>query len=203
LDLGDIGNRLARLRAAHGVSASALARTIGISRSYLSRIEHGRQVPSLVTLDAIAQHLGVELEYFFNTNSSGKIAVHRNANTSNGSVPDRATFSYEALCKERAHKLAQPFLAIFRPNSRTRVAVHDAEYFRYVTEGELVLHWDGQQHELGPGDAIYYDASLPHEIECVSGMPAKAITIFTKPPASGATPGRATQIEGHHVDRTR
>ena len=197
MDLGDIGNRLARLRETHGVSASALARTMGISRSYLSRIEHGRQVPSLVTLDAIAQHLGVELEYFFNTNSNGRVVVHRNADESTGAVPDRATFSYEALCKERAHNLAQPFLAVFRPHSRTRVAAHDAEYFRYILQGQLVLHWDGRQHDLAPGDAIYYDASLPHEIECVSGMPAKAITIFTKPPATGPTPGRGAQIEGH------
>ena len=50
MDLIAMGSKLAELRRLHKVSASALAEAVGISRGYLSRVENGRQVPSLVIL---------------------------------------------------------------------------------------------------------------------------------------------------------
>jgi transcriptional regulator with XRE-family HTH domain len=197
VDLIAIGSKLADLRAMHGVSASTLAESVGISRGYLSRVENGRQVPSLVILDAIAQKFGTELGYFFNANSTGQVAKHSAVDRAESDFPPRATFTYEALCTQRNHKLAQPFLAFFRPNTWTRVAVHAAEYFRYLIAGRLVLHYEGERYPLSEGDAIYYDATAAHEIECVSDIPAKAITIFVKRSLLSASDGRPVTIEGH------
>lgn len=179
------------------MSGSELAEKMDISRGYLSRVENGHQVPSIVLLDAIGQLLGVELDYFFSAGSDGHVVVHRNALDAAGKMPPKATFIYEALCKDRAHKLAQPFMAVFRPHTRTRVAVHDAEYFRYVIEGALVFHYQGERHEVCAGDAIYYDASAAHEIECVGDVPCKAVTLYIKPSAFGPVGKPPTVIEGH------
>jgi quercetin dioxygenase-like cupin family protein len=86
---------------------------------------------------------------------------------------------------------------VFRPHTRTRVAVHDAEYFRYVLEGAIAFHYQGERHELSAGDAVYYDASAEHEIECLSDTPCKAITLYIKPSAGGPLRTAATSIEGH------
>jgi transcriptional regulator with XRE-family HTH domain len=197
VDLAAIGTKLAGLRAIHSVSAADLASRIGISRGYLSRVENGRQVPSLVLLDEIAQKFGVELGYFFNESSAGQVATHPAIDQIQDDFPPEATFTYWALCTRRSQKLAQPFLAFFRPHTRTRVAVHGAEYFRYVIDGRLVFHYEGERYTLAPGDAIYYDASSAHEIECVSDTPARVITIFAKAsPLAGAN-GRSATLEGH------
>ena len=197
MDLITLGQKLARLRQTRGVSSSQLAAKIGISRGYLSRIENGRQVPSIVILDAIGQLFEVGLDYFFTTNSNGHVAVHRAIGDVPGSIPEDATFIYEALCQERAHKLARPFMAIFKPFSHTQVAVHDAEYFRLVIEGAISLHYEGETHPLQAGDAIYYDASVLHELECTSATPCKVLTIFAKPATFGAPTLEPAMLEGH------
>ena len=96
VDLIAMGSKLAELRRLHKVSASALAEAVGISRGYLSRVENGRQVPSLV-IYAIAQKFGVELDYFFGSSSLGQVAVHRAVSSVENSFPPKSTFTYE-LC---------------------------------------------------------------------------------------------------------
>jgi transcriptional regulator with XRE-family HTH domain len=197
MDLIAIGSKLADLRALHGVSATTLAEAVGISRGYLSRLENGRQVPSLVILDAIAQKFGIELDYFFNASSTGQVAFQKAVDCTESDFPSKTTFTYEALCTRRSHKLAQPFIAFFRPHTRTQVAVHNAEYFRYVIAGRVVLHYGGERYELSPGDAIYYDATSAHEIECVSHAAARVITLFIKPSLLAGSSSRGVTIEGH------
>lgn len=197
MDLKALGSRLAKLRESRGMSGSELADRMGISRGYLSRVENGRQVPSIVLLDQIAQVFGVQLDHFFSGTSEGHVVVHRKAASAAGRIPAKATFAYEALCKARAHKLAQPFMAVFRPQTRTRIAVHDAEYFRYVIEGRMVLHYQGERHELSAGDAVYYDASAEQEFECLGDTPCKAVTLYIKPSTAGAARTASDTIEGH------
>jgi transcriptional regulator with XRE-family HTH domain len=197
VDLIAIGAKIAELRTRHGVSATALAEAVGISRGYLSRVENGRQVPSLVILDAIAQEFNTELGSFFDTKSTGQVAVHPGVDRAENEFPPKATFTYEALCTQRSHKRALPFIGFFRPRTRTRIAVHDAEYFRYVVAGRVVLHYDGERYELAAGDAIYYDATSAHELECVSRKPAMIITLFVKPPTFNAANGQPMTMEGH------
>ena len=197
MDLVAIGSKIAELRAMRGVSSEALAAAVGISRGYLSRVENGRQVPSLVILDAIAQQFGIEVGVFFDSSSTGHVAVHRGVDSTTNEFPPKATFTYEALCRERSHKLALPFLAFFKPGIRTRVAVHDAEYFRYVIVGSIALHYDGARYTLCAGDSVYYDASSAHEIECVGGTPAQVITLYVKRSLFPAMNGHSTTIEGH------
>lgn len=199
MDLVAIGSKIAELRALHGVSAETLAEAVGISRGYLSRVENGRQVPSLVILDAIAQKFGIELGTFFGASSTGQVAVHPGVDKAENSFPPKATFTYEALCAQRSHKQALPFIAFFKPGTRTRIAVHDAEYFRYVIAGAVALHYDGARYPLATGDAVYYDASAAHEIECVGRTPAQVVTLFVKRspyPAMNGHPA-TTSIEGH------
>lgn len=180
MDLGRIGRRLTELREAHGVSATALAEKIGISRGYLSRLENGHQIPSISVLDAVAVTFDVELEYFFATGPTGRVVVERNVDDAAGIIPKGATFAYEAICRQRRGKLIHPVMAIFAPRSMTSVANHDVEYFRYIIEGSLALHYSGHRYAIDAGDAIYYDATIAHRVECTSTVPCRALTFFAK-----------------------
>jgi len=197
MDLVSLGQKIARLRETRGFSSGSLAERIGISRGYLSRVENGRQVPSIVILDAIGQFFEVGLDYFFAGDSNGHVAVQRAVVDIPSTIPENATFIYEALCQERGHKVARPFMAIFKPHSRTQVAVHDAEYFRFIVEGSLSLHYESQVYPLGAGDAVYYDATVAHELECTSDVQCKVLTIFAKPATFGAPSLKAAMVEGH------
>ena len=57
---GELGVRLRRRRKALGLAAKELARAAGVSPSYVSQLEHGKQDrPSLDVLSALATALGV------------------------------------------------------------------------------------------------------------------------------------------------
>ena len=57
---GELGARLRRRRKALGLAAKELARAAGVSPSYVSQLEHGKQDrPSLDVLSALATALGV------------------------------------------------------------------------------------------------------------------------------------------------
>jgi len=54
-----IGNRVRELRTMNGLSVTALAGRAGMQRPNLSRLEHGRHMPSLETLERIAEALEI------------------------------------------------------------------------------------------------------------------------------------------------
>src|SRR5579859_3813377 len=58
-----IGREVRRRRLALGLSQGSLGRPH--TRSFVSSVEHGRCVPSVVTLAALAERLGTTLEEFF------------------------------------------------------------------------------------------------------------------------------------------
>ena len=57
----DIGNAIRICRAHRGLTQSVLAKRAGISLSYLSLIEHNKRDPTVSSLGAIAEALGLPL----------------------------------------------------------------------------------------------------------------------------------------------
>lgn len=60
-----IGPRIKALREQEGLSQGDIERRSGIMRAYLSRVEHGRTVPSVSTLERLARAMEVPLHRFF------------------------------------------------------------------------------------------------------------------------------------------
>lgn len=54
-----VGRNAARLRKEAGLTQEQLAERCGFSQQYISKLEHGRRNPTVVTLYEIAQGLGV------------------------------------------------------------------------------------------------------------------------------------------------
>lgn len=56
----EVGGLIRRLRTRRGVTQAELASRTGVHRTYLSRTERGRVMPSVITLMQIAHALGVD-----------------------------------------------------------------------------------------------------------------------------------------------
>ena len=65
MDLIVIGSRLAFLRKEKGISQVKLAELTEFDRTYLSRVEHGKQNVTITTLIFICDCLGITLKEFF------------------------------------------------------------------------------------------------------------------------------------------
>lgn len=60
-----VARNVRRLRVARGISQEHLAVDAGIDRTYVSRLERGRENPSVAVLERIADALGIAIQEFF------------------------------------------------------------------------------------------------------------------------------------------
>ena len=81
-----------------------------------------------------------------------------------------------------------PYFAEFIPlerNKEPRAHMHPGYEFLYILQGELELHHGVNNCTLGPGDAVYFDASTPHSYICSGKKPADALIVtMHQPPAA-------------------
>jgi transcriptional regulator with XRE-family HTH domain len=60
-----LGSRIAEIRRKKGMTSEQLAQENGISKGYLSDIENGNKLPSLLMLERLAKVLKISLKDFF------------------------------------------------------------------------------------------------------------------------------------------
>lgn len=60
-----LSERLRTIREQRNMTQGDIEQRTGLKRSYVSRLEHGRTIPSLATLEKFAQALEVPLYHFF------------------------------------------------------------------------------------------------------------------------------------------
>ena len=77
LDYKNIGKRIIRRRAKLKMNQVSLADKVGISNTYLSSIEHGKEKPSLDILVKICNELSVTPDYLIMGNMYSKAIPHR------------------------------------------------------------------------------------------------------------------------------
>ena len=77
-----IGQRIKELRSQKNLTLEELAERSGCTPGFLSQIERNRAVPSIATLDAIAEALGTRVSDFFpDTIKTAKIVRHNQRET--------------------------------------------------------------------------------------------------------------------------
>ena len=59
----EIGNRIREIRLQRGITEAFLAESVHITPSHMSNIEHGKKVPSVEVVVALAQSLDVSIDY--------------------------------------------------------------------------------------------------------------------------------------------
>lgn len=60
-----LGNNLKRIRTEKGVSQADIAKSLGVSRGFVSNIENGKRNPTLSTISRLAEALNVSTEELF------------------------------------------------------------------------------------------------------------------------------------------
>ena len=63
----DVGSELRRVRESKKLSLRAVASSVGVSASLLSQVETGKTQPSVSTLYALVNHLGISLDGLMGT----------------------------------------------------------------------------------------------------------------------------------------
>jgi transcriptional regulator with XRE-family HTH domain len=185
-----IGERIKRLRLKKSMGLVELGKHTGLSASFLSQLETGRVVPTLRNLARIAMVFSKDLSYFFEPEPQSMFRVHRRKERVR--MPqtgvEEPTYFFESLGYMVPDRHMDPYFAQFIPlesNRESRAHMHPGFEFLYVLQGELDLQHGNNHCTLGPGDAVYFDASTPHSYICAGKRPVDALIVtMHQPPAA-------------------
>ncbi|PDT04228.1 transcriptional regulator [Rhizobium chutanense] len=175
------GQNLRRIRTRRGYSLDRLAKIAGVSRAMLGQIETGKSSPTLSILSKIALALGIPCAALIAERSETAIVTVPRARSkilasSEGRFRTRALFPFEGERKVEFYEL--------------RIAPHhteNADAHQHGTVENLVVAQGtveiiaGRQapHILGEGDAIIFEADVPHIYRNMTGTEAILFLVTT------------------------
>ncbi len=163
-----VGRNLKRFRAERALSLEALARASGVSRAMLGQIELGQSTPTINVVWKIATALGVPFSALISATEAPGAWVLPRAKARVLTSQD-GTFSSRALFPvDRAHRVEFYELRL-TPGGREVADPHPPGTTEnlLVASGRLALSIDGDRRLLEAGDAIFFEADVPHAYENV------------------------------------
>jgi transcriptional regulator with XRE-family HTH domain/uncharacterized cupin superfamily protein len=185
----DVGDELRRVRVSRKLSLRSVATEVGVSASLLSQVETGKTQPSVSTLYALVNHLGISLDGLM----KGQIQVDSTSGAGgyedghHGIVQRRSEnpliemengVAWERLA-DGGREDADPLMVTYEPGSSSSVdgkmMRHDALEYGVIIEGTLTLKIEKEVHEIYPGDSFSFDANRLHMYENNSAKPARGI----------------------------
>lgn len=178
-----LGRRLSALRARAGFTISALAASAGVSQGLVSQIERGAGNPSYTTLIKLADALQVPVGAFFGgaEHAWEPVAVVRAGDRRRLSLSDEGLV-YEMLTPSLRGRLGM-MRAEIPPGYSNALAPyrHEGEEVMLLLAGTLHVTVGGKESVLEAGDAITYDASVPHHLHNKEAIPAVIVGAMTPP----------------------
>jgi len=164
--LHDLGSQIRSLRKERDLTLERLSELSGLSIGIVSQIERGRGNPSFATLVQIAHGLDIpvgRLLYVAEQNRSPVVREHQRRRLDGHGLGEDDGGRYELLTPDLNGSLEVVWVET-QPGYDTAATPfrHNGEEFGLVISGRTVVHLDGVEHDLGPGDSIRYASTVPH-----------------------------------------
>lgn len=162
MDNHEIGRRIKLARQDRGLTLKAVEAASGVSATHVSEIERGAASPTVGALVRIARALGKRAGFFLEENEVGDVSIVTRADRVRESAGTGCTV--ERLTAGIPGGRVQALQVVLAPGRSHRSAshAHEGDEAIVVVSGMVEVIVDAAVHELGPGDAIHYDASRPH-----------------------------------------
>lgn len=177
-----VGPRVRALRDQAGLSLRDLADRSGVSAPMLSQVERAETSPTLAVATKIAHGLGLSLSALLRLDEADTVVVIPKAKRRR---TRRDGHRFEELTPSALGQSAEVSVHYLAPGSRTagpndppRHAPGSRET-AVVQSGRLVLAIDGRNHELTEGDAVTFEADLPHHFLNPTGREVSFLAVVT------------------------
>jgi transcriptional regulator with XRE-family HTH domain len=164
------GTRVRALREGMQLSLRDLAERSGVSAPMLSQVERGETSPTLHVAERIAGGLELSLSQLLRLDETDGVSLVRRQERRKGGPAARG-HRYEVLTPPLPGQRAEVSLHVLRPGAATGgeddPPMHEpgSRETAVVVEGELRLVSAGVGYDLGEGDAVTFDADVPHRFE--------------------------------------
>src|SRR5688500_7293118 len=176
------GERVRRLREAKGLSLRDLARGARVSAPMLSQVERGETSPTLQVASKIASGLDLTLSQLLRLDEDPSVVVVRRTQRRTVARDGHRFDELTPILPGQPHSVTAHVL---RPGASTGgpddPPLHEAgsRETAVVSTGAVVLACGGERYELREGDAVTFDADLPHHCENTSKKEARFIAVVT------------------------
>jgi transcriptional regulator with XRE-family HTH domain len=158
-----VGANLRRLRSKRGLSLERLSKASGVSRAMLGQIELGKSTPTINVLWKIARALDVSFSALIASRALERTTVlpleqAKVLTSHDGSFTSRALFPFDEPRTVEFYELRLAAHATEQADAHPPGTVENL----VVTAGALEMVVDGEKHRLAAGDAILFEADVPH-----------------------------------------
>lgn len=175
-----IARAIQRERAKANISLSALAQRAGLAKSTLSQLESGQGNPSIETLWAIAEVLGVQFSHLFElpTNDVKLVRAPEGAAVSS----DNADFQTEVMDKCPPNRCRDLYRALVQKGDVRRAQAHPTGTVEhiFVISGEVMAGPEDAAEILKVGDYYRYPADVNHFYEALTDQ-ALLVVVMESP----------------------
>ena len=178
---GTLGARVRALRDSMRLSLRELAERCGVSAPMLSQVERGETSPTLATAQKIATGLDLSLSQLLRLDEAQHVVVVREGD---GRTRKRGGHALEELTPPLPGQRADVSRHLLAPGAATGgpadPPIHEpgARETAVVISGEVTLVVDAEEHVLAAGDAVTFDADLPHHFENGARRPAEFLAVI-------------------------
>jgi transcriptional regulator with XRE-family HTH domain len=176
-----IGRAIKKRRTNRGLTLEELADKSGCTPGFISQMERNQAAPSITTLYAIAEVLGVKVTDFFpDVTNSTKVVRKEGRGTFK---IEGSAIGYSLLTTKFPHGALQAFILTFSPFKQAlptdEYRAHLGEEFIYILEGELRIWIGDVSYDLSAGDSVYFKSSTKHCLENRTDRSVVAISMIT------------------------
>lgn len=185
-----LGTKIATLRTAHHLSAQDLADRCACDVSVIEGLEAGEVPASLAPLIKITRALGVRLGTLMDDDESiGPVYIDQEQMEevarlkSLQTASDAGDLSYFSLAAGRPSRHMDPFIITVDPSNETdhELVGHEGEEWLYGIEGSIEIEYGKDIFVLHPGESMYYDSIVPHQVRAHEGQSAKFLAVVYTP----------------------
>ena len=155
-----IGTRLRHAREASQLSLTEVAERSGLSKGFISRVERDETSPSVVSLIALCDAIGLTMEMLF---KEPRITLIRASDRPQAVMPGEAVSdTLLTAAHEERITVIETIAAPGGSGGEELYSIASDCEVCYVLEGQVEFRVAGRSILLGPGDAVTFDAQAPH-----------------------------------------
>jgi transcriptional regulator with XRE-family HTH domain len=164
-----VGAEVRRWRIERGLTLANVAERAGLNVGYLSQIENDKASPSLACLNSISDAVDVPIAWFFLGNVPPPVVVR---------AADRPIATTDAGQIEFVDGRAGRDVSIIETTAKAVGGLvgahsHSGDEHHLVLRGRFRLRQGDHVVEVGPGDYIRWDGTIPHEGEVIEVDPER------------------------------
>lgn len=185
-----LGRKIETLRNAHHLTAQDLADRCSCEVSVIEALEAGEIPSSLAPLIKITRALGVRLgtlmdddedfgPAYISADQMDEVQRLKSLQTAS----DAGDLSYFSLAAGRPSRHMDPFIITVTPSGETdhELIGHEGEEWLFGLEGCIEVEYGKEVYVLHPGESIYYDSIVPHQVRAHDGQNAKFLAVVYTP----------------------